>query len=105
MAAGGRTRVDRFDGRARGELVAHQRAVAAHHHQRRDDAPALHRPPHRNDKVLQDRQQDAFSAAVVARSTDPSFVESWWPSTIGRSHTRAMAVWARCSCSGLSGLK
>ena len=35
---------------------------------------------------------EAFSAAVVARSTEPSLVESWWPSTIGRSQMRETAL-------------
>ena len=55
--AGRRAGVDRLDRRARGELVAHQRAVPAHHHQRRVDPPALHGPPHGDDEILQDSQQ------------------------------------------------
>ncbi|NIV35434.1 MAG: hypothetical protein GWN58_40060 [Anaerolineae bacterium] len=35
---------------------------------------------------------EALRAAVVARSTEPSRVESWWPSTTGRSQTLEMAL-------------
>ena len=48
---------------------------------------------------------EALRAAVVARSTEPSLVESWCPNTMGRSLTRETALYTLFSCSGFNGLK
>ncbi len=49
--------MNRLDRRARGKLVAHERAIPAHNHQRRHNPPPLHRAARGDDEILQDCQQ------------------------------------------------
>ena len=55
--AGCRSGVNRLDWGTSGELVAHQRAIAPHDHERCIDLAAFHGPAHSDDEILQHGQQ------------------------------------------------